>query len=163
MNFPEILQQADRYAAPVARLLDVYHVFTNTLGNCKYCFPWGKDANFLGGEYASNNVAELEHLMDEVRMGHPHLAYKGERNTPFLDPLEDVKKKAVADYLAEQARALDASKDGGSTEGGKLQGIANTATIAAAASGSTSGAVLAGAAVIGGVAPAATIMAGKSK
>lgn len=152
MNAQVPVQQPPRAVTPKVEYTPEYHVFRNSLGNAKYTFPWGKDANFLGGEYPTNIVAEIAHFVEELAVGHPHLTFTGTREEQFTDPLAEVKRKAVADYLVQQERALDATKVLGSTDqgNGKLSGIATTANINAAASGSSSGQG-AGAVVLGGV------------
>lgn len=132
--------QPQRVQAPKPQFMDEYTVYANSMMNCKYTFTWGKDAPFINGEYATNQVAEVEELNNEIAMGNPFISFKCTRKELYSDPHADIKAKAVADYLANQARALDGTKDGGSTEQGKLTGIGNSSDVAAAASGSSSGA-----------------------
>jgi hypothetical protein len=120
----------------------ILHVFKNSLGNCRFTFAKGKDANFLGGVYRTDIQSEIDELTAEVQSGHPHIYVDPNEitiDTTYVDPLLEIKRKAVAEYLEQQAKAMDKTNDRGNTDQtGKLQGIANTDTIADAASGSTS-------------------------
>lgn len=121
---------------------NVYHAFQNTLGNCRFTFSKGKDANFLSGEYLTNNQAEIDELNAEVAAGHPHIYIKTDRvtvDTTYVDPLEAIKARAVEEYKASLAASLDKSNDRGNSEfSGKLEGIANSTTVAEGMSDSTS-------------------------
>ena len=131
---------------PVGKILNVYH---NTLGNCRYTFKGGKDANFLSGMYTTDIATEIEELDLEVASGHPHIYVDPEKltiDTTYVDPLLEIKRKAIEEYLAAQAVAMDKTTDRGETDqNSKLQGIANTSTIAdgAAESSSSDGAPIA--------------------
>lgn len=121
----------------------ILHVFHNSLVNCRYTFKNGKDANFLGGTYATDIQSEIAELNKEVKSGHPHIYVKPDEltiDTTFVDPMEAIKAKIRAELLAEQAAAAaNKTEDrGGYDTSGKLEGIANTHTIQQGAADSTS-------------------------
>lgn len=122
-------------------------LFKNSMGSCVYIFKNGKPANFLQGRYFTNNEAEIEELMDEVKQGHPHIYIDQEEflvDTKFVDPLEAIRAQILAE-LAAQGRLVEAgtSDFGTSDQSGKLT-IGTTTSVAAAMSGSNSGAGSAG-------------------
>jgi len=118
--------------------------FTNSTLSSKYVFKNGSEANFIGGVYITKDPKEFLELMEEIRLGHPTIGQElGNEfvDLKFVDPLEKVKAQAIADYIASQQRATDGSLDAGDSQfTGKIEGIANTATVAAAMGGSSSGA-----------------------
>lgn len=122
----------------------ILHVFKSRIPSCKFLFKNGKEANFIGGRFMTDVQSEIDELQAEVTLNHPHIyvdSAEAKVDSEKLDPLEEIRKKAVADYLAKQAAAVATSNDRGSTaQGGKLEGIANSATIASGAAGSSSGA-----------------------
>lgn len=139
----------------------LFYVFKNSLGNCRYTFKDGKDANFLNGEYITDSAKEVEELQAEVDARHPHIYVDAARatvTTDKIDPLAEIRAKAIADYKAEMAAALLKTNDMGETDQtGKLQGINNSDLLADAMAGSTS---TDGAATVGNTsaeAPATTV------
>ena len=119
--------------------MSIKKVFKCRIPSCKYLFSNGKEANFIGGKYLTDLDIEISQLENEIKSGHPHIyvdAAEKEVDTEQMDPIEQIKKKAIAEYLAAQKAALDPNNDRGSTEAGKLQGIANSTTIAPLVDGS---------------------------
>ena len=122
----------------------ILHVFKSRIPSCKFLFKNGKEANFIGGKFMTDNESEIAELQAEVDLRHPHIYVDPEEakvDSERVDPLEQIRMKAVAEYLAKQAAAVATTNDRGNTaQGGKLEGIANSATVAAGAAGSSSGA-----------------------
>lgn len=120
----------------------IMHVFFNTIPNCRYTFKDGTDANFLGGKYLTDNEVQIRELSREVANGHPHIYTKADHlteDTTIVDPMVAIREKVRAELLAEMAASTDKTTDRGSYEvSGKLEGIANTDTIAAGAADSSS-------------------------
>lgn len=101
--------------------------------SCRYIFPDGKAATFVQGRYLTNIESEIRHLEAEVERGSSISIDPNERVVDSLDdPMEALRKKIIADYLAQQERALDAQANVSESEEGKLN-VANTATLGAMA------------------------------
>lgn len=116
-------------------------VFKCRIPSSKYLFSNGKEANFIGGRYMTDVEAEISALEDEIKLGHPHIyvdSAEKEIDTEQMDPIEQIKKKAIAEYVAAQAKAIKTSNDMGNTEQGKLQGIGNSSSTSMLATGSDS-------------------------
>jgi hypothetical protein len=121
----------------------VFHAFQNSLGYSRFTSAKGKDFHFLNGEFLTNIQAEIDELNAEVAAGHPHIYVNPDRvtvDTKYVDPLAELKAKAIEEYLANQAAALDKTNDRGSSIfSGKLEGIANSTTVSDGMAGSNSG------------------------
>jgi uncharacterized Zn-finger protein len=125
---------------------------------CKFTTKLGKDLNFLNHEHITDNENDIKELMEEVANGHPHIYIDKDDNivdTAITDPLEEIKRKAVEEYLAKQEAAVDATKDLGTTEAEPLKPTSSLDILKAAAGSSSSGNTAAIAA------PAAAAPAGK--
>jgi hypothetical protein len=132
----------------------VMALFKNTMGNCVYIFKNGKPAIFQQGRYLTNSEGEIQELMAEVQAGNPHIYVDQAEfvvDTKFVDPLESIRAKIIAELHA-QGRLIDSGEtDFGTSEAGKLT-VGTTTSVAAAMSGSNSGAGTAS--VTGAAAPA---------
>lgn len=129
----------------------IARVFKSVIGTCSFPFLNGKMAHFINGKYLTDNKQEIQWLEDEVNSEPPHPHIFIDPNEIEIninaDPLEAIKKKAIAEYLAAQAKSQNnATADpnrnmGDSTngKGGEGTGIANSQTNASVAAGSTSG------------------------
>lgn len=121
----------------------MHNLYKSRIPSCFYVFKNGKQGFFVDGRYNTGLSKEIEELDEEILSGHPHIYVdkdEAQVDTDALDPMEVVRKKAVADYIAAQKKVTDPTNDMGSTEqSGKLQGIANTHTISAGAADSSSG------------------------
>lgn len=109
-------------------------VFKSRIDSCKYIFSNGKEANFIGGKYLTDLESEIAALEFEIKSGHPHIyidTAEKEIDTEQMDPIEQIKKKAIAEYIAAQKAAVNPDNNMGSTEQGKLTGISNSRSIAA--------------------------------
>lgn len=115
-------------------------LFKSSIANCRYVFKDGKVAAFLAGEYRTDDAKEINELEEEVHAKHPFI-YIDENNWEVpaiaVDPLEEIRKKAVAEYIASQANAANLP-DSESDQQFKVAGIANSSTVGSAMSGSTS-------------------------
>jgi hypothetical protein len=81
-------------------------------------FKNGKAAPFVDGKYATDIESEIEELDEEVAAGHPTFYIddkEKELDTNVSDPMEAIRAKVIAEYLANQARAEDPTNDRGST------------------------------------------------
>jgi hypothetical protein len=103
------------------------HQFKSTIPSCKFILSNGKNANFVGGIYRTDLEHEVAELQNEVKQGHPHIEYIGQISAADLDPVAVLKRKAIAEYLAEQKAAIDPSRDmGTSTSGPVTEGMVNS-------------------------------------
>ncbi len=115
------------------------HAFYNSLGNCSYVFKNGKAAPFFSGMYATDIQEEIDELNAEIAAGHPYLFINKDALTvETVDPIEALKKKHIAEYLATQAAAMDKSVETASDKEFKMTSISNSDSVGAAMSGSTS-------------------------
>lgn len=117
---------------------NLYH---SRIPSCKFIFKSGKEANFIGGTYLTSDPVEIAELDIEIKSVHPHI-YVDENNlavdTENIDPLHEIKRKAVEEYLAAQQAASDPNSDKGVTEQNtKVGNVANSVSITGTASVST--------------------------
>jgi hypothetical protein len=94
----------------------ILHQFKSSIPSCKFILANGKNANFVGGIYRTDLEHEVAELKKEVELGHPFIEYVGEIAAEDLDPVAVLKRKAIEEYLADQKKAMDPSRDLGSTE-----------------------------------------------
>ena len=120
----------------------IQNLYKSTVPSIKYIFANGKEAPFVGGKFHTSVPSEVAELDQEVLLGHPFIYVDKDQLTvdsANLDPLADIKAKAIADFLAAQKLANDPNNNRGTTTfSGKLGGIANSGTIADAAANSLS-------------------------
>lgn len=123
----------------------IKNIFKSRVASSKFVFKNGKEASFVLGKYFTDVPWEIKELESEIESGHPHLYVdKAEAtiDSDLVDPLEDIRKKAVADYIARMSKATQQDNDMGETVNtGKLEGIANSDTISEGAA-SSDGAVI---------------------
>lgn len=116
-------------------------VFKSTMPFMSFFLKSGKQLAFIGHKCRVTIQEEIDELMHEVNLKHPHISVSDETEEEVKSPeeaLEEVKAKAIADYIAKQAAANNLSNDRGESEQGKLN-VANSTTVAqAAANGAAS-------------------------
>lgn len=97
-------------------------VFFSHLKSCVYMFKNGKPAYFINGEYHTDVPVEIDELTAECDQGNPAYFINPEKKEidTAADPLEHLKQKVIAEYLAAQAAASDPTNDRGSTETTKI-------------------------------------------
>lgn len=120
-----------------------FHKFVSALPSCKYVFRSGKVANFVGGQYITKIQAEIDELNEEIAFGHPHISVDKNEVTVAsdkVDPMAAIKKRAVEEYLAEQAKiaAGNAVHDTGASVKEQLKGLKTSATVGAVSAESQS-------------------------
>ena len=109
--------------------------------SCKFIFKSGKEAAFVGGIFDTDFASEIKELDEEVATGHPHIFVNVDQLTidsECLDPLTEIKRKAIEEYIAAQVAASDPKNNRGNTKETKLNTV-TTADIAAASADSSSG------------------------
>lgn len=110
----------------------------------KYIFKNGKEAPFVAGRYITDIKSEIEELEHEVSLSHPIIfidANEKEVDASKLDPVEEIKRKAIAEFIVSQAAANSKTNDRGNYTQERLN-VASSSTIAEGAAGSDSGASL---------------------
>lgn len=116
-------------------------VFKSYIPSSKFVFASGKECNFVGGEYFTDDPKDIKELESEIKLGNPHIYIdpdKVEVDTDTLDPIEFIKRKAISDYIAAEAVATKATNDMGKTATQKLN-PANSSTVKHGAAGSSAG------------------------
>ena len=119
--------------------------FFSRIPSCKYIFKNGKEAAFVGGIFDTDIPQEVAELEAEVAAGHPQIFIDPDQfviDTAQIDPLAEIKRKAIEEYLAAQKAASDPANDRGTTEESKLN-VTSTADISGAAADSSAGQVVA--------------------
>ena len=119
-----------------------YHAFFSRIPNSTFIFPDGTTAAFISGRYTTDNEDRANTLKTEIAAGNPYIfqdAGKLKLTATELDPMAELKARIIAEY--EMKKASETDNDRGASIAGKLN-IADTGTIASAAAGSSSGAVL---------------------
>lgn len=95
-----------------------------------YVFRSGRTVHFVNGEFATSNKAEIEELTAECESGHPCYYIDADQTTvdsEAVDPMAGMKAKWKEEGRLEALKSI--ARDMGETAQGKLEGIANSATI----------------------------------
>jgi hypothetical protein len=106
----------------------MWHQFKSSILSCKFILSNGKNANFVNGIYRTDLDSEVAELQEEIKQGHPYISYLGQVSAADLDPISVIKKKAVEEYLAQQALTQDPKRDMGQTAENKSTLMASAAT-----------------------------------
>ena len=80
-------------------------LFKSTLPSCKTYLESGKELNFVGGRYATDIEEEISFLETAIKAKHPNFFVdeaEVEIDSVRVDPVEAIRRKAIADYIAEQ-------------------------------------------------------------
>lgn len=121
-----------------------YTVYHHTLPSAQYVFKSGGVAEFIGGKFLTDDPVHIQELDAEVGRRNQFIS-KGAKKlkTSDLDPVAEIKRQAVEEYLASlKAASGDASRDmGTSTQDALIKSAANSRTVGEAAAGSSSGMV----------------------
>ena len=116
-------------------------LYKSRIPSCKYGFKNGKEANFINHEYLTDIPGEIQELDEEIALGHPTLyidAARKEIDVDGRDPIEEIKAKAIAEYIASQKAAMNPANDRGKTALEKLK-TATSANVSELLAGSTGG------------------------
>lgn len=98
-----------------------------------YCFRNGKVIHFVNGIYATSSKEEIAELTTECENGHPNYYIDAEQtkiDSEMLDPMAALRARIREEERAKLIAATDPTRDMGTTAQGKLEGIANSHTIA---------------------------------
>lgn len=112
--------------------MTVMTIFKSRAATMGYVFRSGKSVHFLGGQYATTILSEIEELTQVCNDGHYNFYIDPECKTldsELLDPLEALRAKIREEERAKLLAATDPSRDMGKTDASKLEGIANSSSI----------------------------------
>ena len=107
-------------------------LFKCAIQSCKYHTKSGKELAFVAGRYATDDETEIAELEAEIKAKHPHIyvdSAEVEVDSVKVDPVEAIRKKAIADYLAEQEAKVGA--DMGTTDKSAGEGAGMTTSASA--------------------------------
>lgn len=118
-----------------------------TMPFMNFVFPNGKVAVFRHYRFATEVPSEIEVLDREVAGNHPYIYVKQDAlylTEEMEDPMKALRKKIIADYLAEQAKFVDPTNDMGNTaqEPIRPQSTSDIASVAAGGDATQSAAKL---------------------
>ena len=120
-----------------------FHQYFSTRPIISIIMPSGNRIRFMAGQYVTDNAEEIEFLDAQIKARHPMIYTKSGQETVTkeqLDPLAAVKAKAIAEFLEQQKKQQDPSRDMGNTAAsGAGTDVASTKTIAPIIAGSKSG------------------------
>lgn len=88
-----------------------YYVFYCTIPNSTFIFTDGTLAPFTGGRYVTNDEEKAYQLNKEITAGNNHFYVNKDKlkvTEEELDPMAEYKAKVIADFLAKQAKPIDA-------------------------------------------------------
>jgi hypothetical protein len=122
--------------------MSILNRFMSRIPSSKYIFKNGKEGAFIGGILDTDIESEIEELNAEVAGKHPHIYIDPAQATvdsEKVDPIEEIKRKAIEEYIASVKVASDPANDRGET---KQEPVipSSTADVNAAAADSSSGA-----------------------
>ena len=118
-----------------------------TMPFMNFVFPNGKVAVFRHYRFATEVPSEIEVLDREVAGNHPYIYVKQDAlylTEEMEDPMKALRKKIIADYLAEQAKFVDPNNNMGNTSQENLrpQSTSDIASVAAGGDATQSAAKL---------------------
>lgn len=109
-------------------------VYKCSMNSCKTFTPAGKCIEFISGRHVTDDEDVVEYMEAQIKAKHPLFyvdANEKEVDGEKLDPLEMVRRKAVEDYIKQQAAKV--GMDAGNSTGDAKAGIATSETVAAVA------------------------------
>lgn len=96
----------------------VYHQYFSTRPRISIVMENANRIYFQGGQYITARKDEIEFLDKEVELGNSMIYKVAGKETVTeeqLDPLAAIKAKAIAEYLEQQQKQQDPSRDMGNT------------------------------------------------
>jgi hypothetical protein len=129
--------------AKIATTQAEYRLFKSSMPMNSYIFPNGRIARFVNGRFLTNVVEEIEHLEEQIQIHqNPYIYVDKEElvaDPKLEDPMEALRAKIIAEYLAVEAKATNPKNDAGNYSPGRLTPQSSTDTAATAAGGSGAG------------------------
>lgn len=124
----------------------IQKLYKSRIPSCQYFFKDGSRADFVNSRFSTDDEDKIEQLDADLKKGHPHLYVDDnevEVDTEKLDPMEHLKAKFIAEYLASQ-KAKEGTNFGNSTADAKA-GMMTTAKLVEGAKESLSASIKVGA------------------
>lgn len=112
-------------------------VFKSTFPSINYIFKNGKAAIFQQGVFRTDVEWEIKELEAEVAASHPHIFIdenEREIDSEMVDPMNALRAKIIADYIAQQAAATNPANDMGNSDQSPVK-PSNSRDVAVAAAG----------------------------
>lgn len=106
----------------------IQKLFKSRMPSCQYFFVDGSRADFVSGRFSTDDEDKIAQLDAEIKKNHPHIYVDDnevEVDTEKQDPLEHLRTKFIAEYLASQEAKV--GTDFGTTEAKKNAGMLTTA------------------------------------
>jgi hypothetical protein len=123
--------------------MSIRKIFKSHLPSVNYFFSNGMQGAFMLGRFETDIPYQIQELTNEVKSGHPHIYIdqaEEEIDSEAPTPMELIRAEAYAQAKADLLAAGAMSGKVSASDSGKFSdSVANTATIAEAASGSDSG------------------------
>lgn len=115
----------------------IKRVFHSTLNSSRFIFKDGTVAHFNAGKFFTDKKKEIAELEEEIAAGSIYIFMdeKVKEVDVDADPLEAVRKKAIEEFIAANAAAIDPNKLMGFSDQGKLKTVTSHDIAAGAASG----------------------------
>ena len=114
-------------------------VFKSTLPSVNYIFGNGKPAIFINGVFRTDIANEIFALEEEVKQHHPHIYIdpkETEIDSELVDPMNALRAKIIAEFVATQAAATALTNDRGTSDQSGAKPASTTDVASAAAGGS---------------------------
>lgn len=108
----------------------IQKLFKSRMPSCQYFFKDGSRADFVSGRFSTDDAEKISELELELTKNHPHIYIDDnevEVDTAKQDPLEHLRTKFIAEYLA--AQNAKEGTDFGTTEANTKASIATTADL----------------------------------
>lgn len=108
-------------------------LFKSKAPSMGYVFANGHTIHFAAGQYATSSKFEIDELTKECENGHPNFYIDDGAKTvesEAMDPIAVLRARIREEERAALIAATDPKRDMGETKQGKLEGIANSHTIA---------------------------------
>lgn len=87
----------------------IYQTYRSSLASQRIAMPNGKLITVTANQYITDDEAEIEFLDKEIKGGFPYMSKTGQITSEELDPMAVLRKKIIAEYLAEQKAGLAAA------------------------------------------------------
>ena len=101
---PEVKETAPIAPQQPAVELKTFSVYKSSLPNQRIPMPNGRLICITSGKYITDKEDEIEFLDNEIKAGFPYLASAGTMTSEDLDPMISLRRKIIADYLANEAK-----------------------------------------------------------
>ena len=118
-----------------------FHVFYSTAKSMQVIDSKGQPIVFVSGRYHTRDKSKIDFLNKMIEDGTTAVFTNPDQLTMSdadLDPMETLKRKHIAEYLAEQAKHLDPANNPGNSVQGPLNAASTTSIAPVAAGGGQS-------------------------